>query len=248
MSFLGETGELNKMTVLNMKAITLSLVLLLLHVSAAAQQLEVYTESLPPFQIVAEEGISGSATQQVEHILTETALSYRIQVVPWARAYNIVKSSPNTLIYSINRTPEREPLFHWIKVVAEIGNSFISLTDNALSLHHLDDAKKHVVGVVRDGYAHELLVAEGFVQDNNLYVVASLEQQLFLLLSGKIDLLFTDIQSVKLALVQQKIDPELVSVRLTQQAWNRQLYLAANIDSEPQIIKKLNMAAAQQQP
>ena len=231
-----------------MKAMTFSVVLLLLHLSAVAQQLEVYTESLPPFQIVAQGSISGSATQQVEHLLTEAQINYHIQVVPWARAYNIVKSSPNTLIYSINRTPERESLFHWIKVVAEIGNSFISLTSNDLSLNHLDDAKKHVVGVVRDGYAHELLVAEGFAQDHNLYVVATLEQQLFLLLSGKIDLLFTDIQSVKLALVQQNIDPELVSVRLTQQAWNRQLYLAANIDSEPQIITKLSMAAAQQQP
>ena len=231
-----------------MKAMTFGVVLLLLHLSAVAQQLEVYTESLPPFQIVAQGSISGSATQQVEHLLTEAQINYHIQVVPWARAYNIVKSSPNTLIYSINRTPERESLFHWIKVVAEIGNSFISLASNNLSLNHLDDAKKHVVGVVRDGYAHELLVAEGFVQDHNLYVVATLEQQLFLLLSGKIDLLFTDIQSVKLALVQQNIDPELVSVRLTQQAWNRQLYLAANIDSEPQIITKLSMAAAQQQP
>lgn len=229
-----------------MKAITFSVVLLLLHLSAVAQQLEVYTESLPPFQMVAQGSISGSATQQVEHLLTGAEFNYRIQVVPWARAYNIVKSSPNTLIYSINHTPERDSLFHWIKVVAEIGNSFISLTSNALSLNHLDDAKKYVVGVVRDGYAHELLVAEGFVQDNNLYVVATLEQQLFLLLSGKIDLLFTDIQSVKLALVQQNIDPALVSVRLTQQAWNRQLYLAANIDSEPQIITKLTMAAAQQ--
>lgn len=141
---------------------------------------------------------------------------------------------------SINRIPEREPYFRWIKVVGQIGNGFISLKSKDFKVSNLNAVKYFVIAVVRDGYANAFMLENGFVADKNFYVVANLEQQVSLLLNGKVDFLFTDIESVKYNLMQQHIDPNLLMVNLTQKAWNRDLYLAANPDSAPQLLQRLH--------
>lgn len=204
-----------------------------------AQELTVYTEILPPFQIVKGEQVEGTASDNVKQILSAGQLDFHIQAVPWARAYNTVKDTPNTFLYSINRTPEREKYFHWIAVVAEIGNSFIGLSNKDLTINSVNDAKNYVTGVVRAGYSQSTLLEQGFIENENLYVVADLAQQISLLLKGKIDVLFTDIQSVKYSLSQQGLDPNLVKIIYSQKDWTRDLYLVANIDTEPHILEKL---------
>ncbi|MDX7833812.1 hypothetical protein SJS03_21745, partial [Aeromonas dhakensis] len=37
-----------------------------------------------------------------------------IQLLPWARAYQMAQYDPNTVIFSMIRLPEREALFHWV--------------------------------------------------------------------------------------------------------------------------------------
>lgn len=219
---------------------TFSLAIALLYSSVNAAEIDVYTEILPPFQLIESEKVTGIATEKVKQLLDEVFLSYELHVVPWPRAFNIVKTTPNTLIYSMNRTPEREPYFQWIGVVAQISNSFISLTSSNLKIDQLEEAKAYVTAVVRDGYAHSTLLEQGFVKDENMYVVATLEQQISLILKGKIDFLFTDIQTVRHALNLQNRNPELVRVSYSQPNWTRDLYLAANINTNPKIVKLLN--------
>lgn len=217
----------------------ITLALILMHVSVDAEQIEIYTESLPPFQIMESHKISGTATDRVVALLDTTNLTYKFNVVPWARAYNIVRTTPNTLLYSMNRTPEREPYFHWIRVVAKIGNAFIAMADKPIHITKLDDAKNYVTAVVREGYAYNTLLKEGFEVDRNMYLVSTMEQQISLLLNGKIDLLFTDIQSVQYSLSQLNLDPALVTITYTEPAWTRDLYLAANKDTNSQILEQL---------
>ncbi|WP_340678260.1 transporter substrate-binding domain-containing protein [Paraglaciecola sp.] len=216
-----------------------SLVLILLHCATNAENLAVYTESLPPFQLIESDKISGSATVKVKQLLERANLKYDLHMVPWARAYNIVKTTPNTLIYSMNRSPEREPYFHWITVVAQIDNSFIALASKDLNITQLDDARKFMIAVIRDGYAHDVLLSQDFVVDVNMYVVATLDQQIALLLKGKVDFVFTGEQTIKYRLMQQNLDPALVETRYSQPAWSRDLYLAANINTSPKILKTI---------
>jgi polar amino acid transport system substrate-binding protein len=43
-----------------------------------------------------------------------SGLDYKIELLPWVRAYNMALNRDNVLIYTITRTTERENLFHWI--------------------------------------------------------------------------------------------------------------------------------------
>ena len=35
-------------------------------------------------------------------------------MLPWARAYEVARATPNTMIYSIAHTKVRDPLFQWV--------------------------------------------------------------------------------------------------------------------------------------
>ena len=82
---------------------------------AEACGLRVLTEDLPPYQVVKNhQVVAGSAYLQVEDILRSAGLPCRTEVLPWARSFELARSQPNTLIYSLARLPARENLFIWL--------------------------------------------------------------------------------------------------------------------------------------
>ncbi|MFC6476827.1 hypothetical protein ACFQDN_09900 [Pseudomonas asuensis] len=89
-----------------------------------------------PIQVVTEESqfitlrngrIGGAATEVVELTLNRAGQTdYKINLYPWARAYDIATNQPNVLIYLVARTPEREALFKWVGRVAAAQYYFTS--------------------------------------------------------------------------------------------------------------------------
>lgn len=69
----------------------------------------------------------GSTVEILQAILSASKLAASVNFMPWARAYDIAKSKPNTLILSIIRTPEREQQFHWLIKVSNLARVFTSL-------------------------------------------------------------------------------------------------------------------------
>ena len=87
----------------------------LLALPAQACGLRVLTEDLPPYQVVKNhQVVAGSAFLQVEAIFKSAGLPCRTEVLPWARAYELARTQPNTLVYSLARLPAREDLFIWL--------------------------------------------------------------------------------------------------------------------------------------
>lgn len=211
---------------------------------AYAQVVEVYTELLPPFQTFSKKEVSGTATEKVKKILYSSNLNAQFHMVPWARAFQKAKQQQNTLIYSMHRTAEREPFFHWLTVVAQIKNGFIALKENQIKLQNLEKAKSYITAVVRDSYAYEYLKSQGFTEDKNLLVVGSREAQLNVFLSGKVDFLFLDLSYLQEKLLANKLSPSLIEHVFTQPDWARELYLAINKNSDEKIINKLKTAIA----
>ena len=80
-----------------------------------AQNITLVTENYPPFQI-KESGKppQGFAIELVEAMKKYAGINEKIEVYPWARAYNMALIKPNTFIFSLARTKEREDLFKWI--------------------------------------------------------------------------------------------------------------------------------------
>ncbi|MCG7537536.1 transporter substrate-binding domain-containing protein [Pseudoalteromonas sp. OOF1S-7] len=157
-------------------------------------QLQVVTEEWVPYNFINQQGqVDGRATQKVREVLDAAGVSYEILVFPWTRAMKIAQTQPNTMIYSIFRTPEREAHFEWacplLRPVKE--HLFRLASRNDIKLNSLDDAKRYITALVRGSVTHEYLLSKGFKGGVNLDLSAEPSSLARKLLAGRVDFLIT---------------------------------------------------------
>lgn len=129
---------------------------------SATFSLRVVTENLAPYNMVERGEITGLSTEIVQAVLNEVGVSPRIEVLPWARAYDVALHSDNVLIYSIARTPQREHLFKWVGAIAPTQWFLFSLAERPIVLNSLEDAKRYQVATVNQDVGEQYLLAHGF--------------------------------------------------------------------------------------
>jgi len=164
----------------------------LLSVNGWADELKVVTEHREPLNFVNKQGeIVGDATRVVKQILEHAGVDYSLNIYPWARAYRKARTEPNTLIYAIRRTNEREELFHWVCPIIESEREFIYRLShrNDIQIVYFNDAKSYSLGVVRDDFTHEKLMTHGFKNGEHLDVNNDSLANLKKLLKGRVDLI-----------------------------------------------------------
>jgi len=178
--------------IVKVKYLTTFLIIILLYSSVFSQKLTIYVDEFPPFNYTQKEEIVGLSVDVVKGVLKNTKFEYTITSIPWARAYIMSQTDPNTLIFSILRIKNRENLFKWVGIVAPAAYSVYRLKSrDDIQVKLLDDLKKYEVGtVVKDVHEHYFTI-KGFelnefhrVAGKNAYV-----QNYKKLLRDRIDLL-----------------------------------------------------------
>ncbi|WP_348772730.1 transporter substrate-binding domain-containing protein [Pseudoalteromonas sp. MMG005] len=157
-------------------------------------QLQVVTEEWVPYNFTNAKGeIDGRATHKVREILADANISYEIRSYPWARSMKLAKTKKNTMIYSIYRTPEREPSFLWACPLLQPVKEYLFKlkTRKDIQLNSLDDAKKHLISVVRGSVSNEFLIKNGFENGKNIDITADPSSSPRKLLAGYTDLIMT---------------------------------------------------------
>ena len=135
----------------------------LAYTPALALELSALTEALPPLNYELDGKVVGFSSDLLDLMAKEAELTVVKRVLPWARAYDMVSRQPNTLIYSLARTPEREALFHWVGPISSRRILLYRLNDRAdISLKSLDDARAYRIGVVRESASAKGLIKLGF--------------------------------------------------------------------------------------
>ncbi len=199
----------------------------------------VMTEDLPPFNFIEDGQITGISTEIVRHIFRETGVVMKqgdIQLYPWARAYHIIKHTPETALFSMARTAEREELFRWVGPLHNVVIGVVAKKDRKIDIRTIDDFKRYRIGTVRDGAPEQLLIKAG-VPLENLERLALPEQNIRKLCAGRIDLFAFNVQTVQYKMVKMGVDPddfETVYILKTPS-----LYLALHKDTDPELINKL---------
>jgi polar amino acid transport system substrate-binding protein len=138
----------------------------------AADFVEVVTEELKPLNYLENGKIKGSATKIVRKVLDKAGVTYHIAMYPWARAYLRAQKVENVVIYTINRTPDREGLFKWIGLVtppyeltSPYNTSLYKLKGNdSIVAKTLQEAKLNTVAVVNKDVNYDFLKAQGFTK------------------------------------------------------------------------------------
>lgn len=225
----------------------LVVVLLLSPWAARACGLRLLTEDLPPYQIVEHnQVVAGSAFLQVEAILKAAGLPCQTEVLPWARAFDIARSQPNTLIYSLARLPAREGLFIWLAPLINADYRYYSADREVIEQIQQGKLPTEFVAVAVAGSMMDTTLQQlGFVPDHNLIQVKDVNAQWKMLQINRAQLTLAFEPDFK-ALADAK-------VRTTQFYASRhvvrqiQLYLAAHPKTDPALLDVLNDAIAQQQ-
>ncbi len=152
-----------------------------------AQTIQVVTEEYPPYNYTEDGKITGFSTDVVEEVLKRAGLSYKIQSNAWADSYRIAETSANTLIYSMGRNIEREPLFKWVDMVARTEVFFYKLKSRPeIKIKTFNDVKKYRIGAVGGDFRTGWLKKQGL--ESNLILVDSDKQNMKNLFSRKIDI------------------------------------------------------------
>ena len=176
------------MNILRHKIILFSLSLLPTLVFSAQQHITVFTEHLPPYQIQDKEGkLSGLTIDIFNELIQITGDIPKIQIMPWARAFRDVQTTPNSLIFSMTRTPEREDKFLWVGDILEFHPYFWGLRErfNNKSFS-FNEIKQYIISIVRNSSGYSFLQSHKFPK---IYPTVYEEQVIKMIYKGRADFL-----------------------------------------------------------
>ncbi|WP_339331045.1 ABC transporter substrate-binding protein [Aeromonas hydrophila] len=156
--------------------------------SAMGASIQAVTEELPPYNYRDGNGqVTGLSVDMLHRMLEVSGVtldSKGIQLLPWARAYQMAQYDPNTVIFSMIRLPEREALFHWVGPIGPRVTWMYRLAarDDVVG-RQLTDLVPWRIAVVRDSALAIELAEKGL----NLVLVHDEDDKFRMLLRGRAD-------------------------------------------------------------
>ena len=172
----------------NLLTLIASTFLLLTSFGGQSKEINVVTEFLEPYQIKNPDGtLGGFSTDVVKALFEITKDQAEIDVMPWARAYEIALNKPNILIYSIAHTKIRDKKFHWIGALKEERLYFWGLKKHfTKSDYEVSALKNYKIAASRNSNSAQYLIAQNF---SNIYELANERQNMNMLFIDRVDLI-----------------------------------------------------------
>lgn len=214
--------------------------------SASSATLEIVTSDFAPFQIQVGKNVEGIATEIVKEVITLSGETGEIRMYPWPRVYKIAQREANVIIYSINRTPEREKLFKWIGVIAPYDVYFWKMANRPeIVVTSLNDAKKYISGGVFDDVKGAFLLNNGFERGRNIDFVGNDILNIRKIFAGRIDLLISDKLSLTFKVKEAGHDYSELKKLIKVEGISSNLYMAASLQTPDQTVERLHRALEQ---
>ena len=208
----------------------------------ALERLQVVTEILPPYQYLnSDASVGGLATDKLNALFSVLQISPDIQAMPWARAYKVAQSRPDTLIYSIVRTPEREALFQWVGVLVSTKTFLVGLKQRSdIHIDSLADLNRYRVGVKRDDVVYQYLSKH--LLPTKMVFLPETETTLKMLIKQRIDIIAAS--PVHLDFMCRRLDcnPSDFGYLYELKNLNNDFYLAASNTTPKETVQQLKAA------
>lgn len=205
----------------------------------------VIASHFPPYSFDQNRRARGIAVDVVRRAFERLGLNPSIEIYPWARALQMVESTPNTVLFSMARTTERESAFKWIGTVIDFDvRLYKKASRTDIVINDPQDLKVYTfAGLLQD-------VKTDYLQNLGAYVhEVSNEENAFKMLNlGRIDLVASDKNAAEyrldnLGLSKQDFVPVYRLANLS-----KPLYLVANIETDDRIVNALRSALQELAP
>jgi polar amino acid transport system substrate-binding protein len=163
----------------------------LLSACAWAGDYRLVTEEWAPYNYVENNQLTGMATDIVKAIMQRTGDDFAIELLPSMRTSRALQSQSKTIMFSMFRTAEREPLYKWVGPIVEESIHPYQLANSPRWVSTL--AELHAASRITTRHAGllpDVLQSQGF---DNLDKRATGSQQLYLmLLAGRTEIIAGD--------------------------------------------------------
>jgi polar amino acid transport system substrate-binding protein len=214
--------------------------------TATNHSLLVVTEDWPPFSYLAAGGeVTGLNTEIVRSVLNQAGMQSTIQIFPWARAMMMARNRPNTVIFSMSRSKERENQFIWIGELMRRHDMFYRATGRrSISPTSIEEIKSHYsVCVVNKDIVEDDLKRQGFVLRKNYIATGSFDDCMKLVQNGSVPLLVNSPLDLAWALKKHsEIHTTFEPVLALEPSGQEPLYLATSLGTDPDTVKRLRTA------
>lgn len=208
-----------------------ALLTLFLDAGARAADYRVVTEEWAPYNYLEDGHLTGMATDIVRAIMGLTGDDFEIELLPSMRTTRALQTQPRTIMFSLFRSAEREPLYKWVGPIVEESIHPYQLAMTARPITTLDELRAAPRLTTRHaGLVPDRLQAQGF---DNLDKRATGSPQLYLmLLAGRTDLIVGDTDA---GVVYYSRQLGIAPGRLRQvpvEVYRSSLYIAFSRDSD----------------
>lgn len=130
--------------------------------SLQASTFTLLTEELPPYAMKQGGKPAGATVEIVSTLFERAGLKYTVKIQPWKRAYESAQKNSNTCVFPVQRSQEREVLFHWISPIVITQTAFYTHEDSTQSIRSLNDVKDLRIGSYKGSNAADYLTSQGY--------------------------------------------------------------------------------------
>ena len=203
--------------------------------------IKVVTENYPPYQYVDNNGvIQGCAVDLVKALFKQSGDDLKINLIPWARAYYLVKNFKNTLIFSMARNRLREHNFHWIGKIRQEKYLFWGLKSKyPQKILSESEFSKSIVAVAKDTTNDQMLTAMGY---KNLHRITENTQAIKMLLNQRVNLMVETEIGMRKRFEKRGYDFSKVKPVYKIPKLDYDLYIAMSSQTDKQIVQSFREA------
>jgi polar amino acid transport system substrate-binding protein len=153
---------------------------------------QLVTEEYPPITFMKDGKPSGFVTDMVREIAARQKVPDNIRLTSWKNAYNMALLHPKVVLFSAERTPEREELFQWVGPVGKNSAMLYAKQGAGIRINSLEQAKAiGAIATTTNWFTEQHLKREGF---ENLRSSPDPRDNVRQLMKGEVQLsIFTDI-------------------------------------------------------
>jgi ABC-type amino acid transport substrate-binding protein len=196
--------------------------------------LKILTEDYPPVTFEKDGKTTGFVTDIVREIISRQNIPDNIQLISWNEAYNVALSNPNVVLFSVERTPEREKLFQWVGPVGQESAIFYSKKDSGIRINSMEEAKNiDSIATTTNWFTEQDLKSRGFT---NLVSSPLPTTNVTQLMNGDVQLsIFTDITATEIVKEAGYSMDDLEPVFTVSSTY---FYIAMSFGTSPELVKK----------
>nr|WP_305518396.1 transporter substrate-binding domain-containing protein [Pseudomonas sp. Q11] len=199
-----------------------------------AGEYQVVTEEWAPYNYQENNQLTGMTTEIVRAIMALTGDDFEVLLQPSMRATQVLRTRSKTIMFSLFRTAEREPLYKWVGPIVEESIHAYQLANvpPLTSLEQLLHAPR--ITTRHAGLVPNMLQSLGF---DNLDRSATESKQLYrMLLAGRTGIIVGDTDAgVAYYSRQLNIAPGTLR-KIPIELYRSSLYIAFSPDSEDEVV------------